>query len=267
LDSLIASEDVLLTEEAAVGGTAVDIVAKPEEIEGGGVLKQNVGMMISAIARAWRSRPIDGLEILPRDMPKGGLGGSGGGGGPAMIKNGEFGTDLNYWTAKNAYGGFSSFGSVVPDALSADGKFAVMHTGTWDAGVQGSIQQTFNVNVAKEMTFSVLYNFITTEVNYLTGGSGAHFNDNAIVTLSHSDGTVQFGLFESVNSSTFMPVTGLPNMINNGRGQDGSQTGWIARNSGPILFATGNYTVRIEVNDVSDACVDSAMLVDMVGLQ
>lgn len=261
LSELVNSQDVLLSEEAA-SGIAVDIVENPSEIRGGGILKQKIGLLISQIAQAWRNNPTWGLENLPRELaPRWGrLNNTG-------IRNGEFTTDLSGWNSQFAYAGATSFGDIVPDAATIDGAFAVAYSGTWDEGSQGYIEQTFRINKAQEMSFSVLYNFVTTEINYLVGGSGPHFNDNAIITLTFEDGTVQFGLFESVNSSTLQPATNLPYVINNGRGQNGSQTGWRAFHSDPITFARGNYTVRIEVNDVSDLYVDSAILVDMVGLE
>ncbi len=262
MDDLLLSEDIVLTPSAMTGG-AVEIVARPEEVRGGVTLKQKIGILISSLVKIWKTRPIDGLELLPRDLIQRLFGSSGG----TSITNAEFTTDLSGWTSLNAYAGASAFGTVTPAATSTDNRFAVTYSGTWDAGNQGYIEQTFHVNTPKNMTFSVLYNFITTEINAAVGGSGAHFNDNALVTLTHADGTVQFGLFESVNSSTLIPVSGLPNLINAGRGQTGGQTGWITKSSDVLSFDAGDYTVRIEVNDVSDFYGDSAMLVDMVGLQ
>ena len=258
LDSLIQSQDVVLSEDALAEGTPAELVSQPSAITGKGVLKQKIGLLISQLAQ-WRLRPIDGLEILPRDLiPRWGLIA---GKGP-LIVNEEFTNNLNGWTTSNAYAGATSFGSIVPDPVSKDNAFAVAHTGLWDAASQGFIEQSFKVNTPKEMTFSVLYNFVTTK------GGVTYFNDNAIISISHEDGTVTYGLFESTNSSTFIPVTGLPsNIINGGRGQNGNQTGWVQRSSDPILFDRGNYKVRIEVNDVYDEYVDSAILVDMVGLE
>lgn len=273
LDDLVNSSDVVIS-ESAQGGAAVAIVAHPEDIEGGIALK-SMGLTMQAIVAAWKNNdPIVGLGSLMRDASPGNPPVAGGG----LIENGEFTTDLTGWTVANriyggatAYGGASSFGSIVAPVGSVDGRFAVVHTGTWDQSRQGSIEQGFRVNQPTSATFTVGYNFVTTEdVSVMPGAPNSQFNDNAIINVFINDGTgsVLFSTYDSRNSSTFMPAYDLPTVINGGRGQNGYQTGWQTASSGTLLFDRNTqYKVRIEVNDVSDDVIDSALLVDRIGLQ
>lgn len=260
MEDLLASSDVVLSENA-MSGAPVAIVAHPEAAEGGKFLKTNFGLTIAALIRAWKQNARAGLELLPRDLIPRPTGTSGG----SLITNAEFTTDVSGWTAVNAYGGATDFGPILAPGTSVDGKFAVAHTGPWDNSNQGSLTQTVRVNTPQDMMFTVSYNFITTEwsQNY-----GTQFNDNATVTVSDPSGAnVKFALFESLNSSAFTPVSGLPETLNNDRGNTGGTTGWLTSSSETIFFDRGDYKIRIEVNDVSDKTIDSAILVDMVSLQ
>lgn len=266
LEDLVNSSDVIMSEKAQ-GGAAVAVVEHPENFEGGIKLAGGQGITMQAIISQWKLDPVGGLGTLMRDAAQGNAPVAAGG----LIQNGEFTTDLAGWTVANmsyggasAYGGASSFGPIVAPAGSVDGRFAVVHTGTWDQSNHGSIEQGFRVNQATSATFTIGYNFITTEDN------AAQFNDNGIINVYLNDGTgtVMFGAFDSKNSSTFTPVSGLPLVLNGGWGQNGFQTGWQTASSGTLFFNKNmDYSVRIEVNDVSDRVLDSAILVDMVGLQ
>jgi hypothetical protein len=264
LEALLASSDVVLSESAR-SGVAIEIAAQPREILGG------VGNGNGGTPPGQGGTPPGlgggtppgqgGTPPGQGGTPPGQGGGSGGGG---LLTNMEFTTGVTGWTAINAYGGATSFGSVVPDASSLDGAFAVAHTGIWGAASYGSLEQSFTVSSSTSANFSVLYNFITTEWG---STSGAQFNDMASVTITNPDGTYAFRLVESAQGSQLFPVSGLPTTINGGRGQEGGQTGWVVGSSGPLVFGTGTYTIRIDVTDAADVYVDSAILVDRVGLQ
>lgn len=258
LEALLTSSDVVLSKDAA-SGVPVKLVEDPGKIEGGVVLRNDLGLTISAIAKAWKGNPISGLEQLPRDLAGGG---GGGGGATDLLRNGEFTTDVSGWTAANAYGGEISFGPIAAPAGSSDGRFAVVHTGSGSV-MQGSLEQRIRINSPANAAFLVRYNFVSTE---WMGSSGGKYNDNAVITLrDNQSNEIRFGLFESVNGSTMSPVSGLPDVIS-GNGQNGGQTGWLTQSSALLFFDRGNYTVSIEVNDVSDGYYDSALLVDAVSL-
>lgn len=271
MEDLLASSDIVLSEDAQ-SGAPVAVAAHPEQAEGGISLKA-LGLKMQALIAAWKLDPVGGLGAFLRENRLINAPVAGGG----LIQNGEFTTDLAGWTVANrlyggasAYGGASSFGPIVAPAGSVDGKFAVVHTGTWDQSSHGQIEQTFRLNQPTSATFTVVSNFITTEP--MTGNAG-QFNDNGIINVYINDGTgsILFTAFDSRNSSTWIPVTDLPLVLNGDRAagvNSGNQTGWLTATSGTIFFDRNtNYNVLIEVNDVSDATYDSAILVDMVGLQ
>lgn len=264
LEALLASSDVVLC-EAAQSGAAVEIAAEPSDILGGvgngnGGTPPGQGGTPPGLGGGTPPGQGGGTPPGQGGTPPG----QGGGGGGALLSNMEFTNGVTGWTTINAYGGATSFGSILPDAASLDGAFAVAHTGIWGEASYGSIEQSFTISSSTSANFSVLYNFITTEWG---STSGAQFNDMASVTISNPDGTYAFRLVESAQGSQLFSVTGLPSVINGGRGQDGGQTGWVVGASGPLVFGTGTYTVRIDVSDAADSFVDSAILVDRVGLQ
>ncbi len=270
VDALLASSDIVLS-EAAMEGVAVNLVPEPSGVIGGAPGNGNGngnggGPPFTPPGQGGTAPGQGGTPPGQGGTPPG----QGGGGQVVpLITNGEFTTDLTGWTAINAIGGVTSFGSITPAVGSVDGAFAVAHTGPWDASAYGMIEQNFTVAVATTNTFNVLYNFVSTEwaSEQMGSGSGPEFNDQStIVLISNADGTATFSLGEAVNTSAHVPVTGLPSYINDGRTQNGYQTGWLVGSSGPLYFAPGNYTVRIEVMDAGDSWADSAILVDRVGL-
>jgi hypothetical protein len=268
LDALLASSDLVLS-EAAREGVAVELVMNPGEVLGAAPprnFRQYLRSQGITIRELRQQNPGNWRELLKalRDEWRAIRNGGGGGGGGSLITNPEFTTDVSGWTAINAYGGATSFGSIVPDAASVDGSFAVAHTGVWTDAAYGMLEQTFNVSSSTTANFAVLYNFVTTEWG---STSGAQFNDAATVTLTNASGAVQFRLIESALGSQLFAATDLPTIMNGGRGQTGGQTGWVVGSSGPLVFAPGVYTIRIDVGDAADAALDSAILVDRVGLQ
>lgn len=256
-EELIFSRDVVL-EPAAASGAPVSIVARPARIDAGRRDDPNRGRLIAAIIEAWKANP---NGMLPRDLiPRPGNRIS-----DQRIGNGEFTADVGGWTAVNAYGGAASFGAIAPAASSADGRFAVLHTGPWDDAAQGSLEQIFRVHRPAELSVALLYNFVTTE---WPQQYGQQWNDNAAIVIHNVAGTeVKFAFSTSLNEAEFTPVSGLPEVINAGRGQSGGTTGWRRVGADPLYYARGEYRIRIEVNDVADRRNDSALLVDQVSLR
>lgn len=185
-----------------------------------------------------------------------------------LVLNNEFSQNLDHWTADNAFV-TDKFGSIRASALSADGRFAAVHTGYGDLNDRGSIEQAVTVPMARNATFSLLYNFVTTE--YPTW-VGSWYNDYFQVVLTGPSGERTFGMAQFLNSTPFSLVTGLPGDVLEGWNyQNGSpvggQTGWQVRNAGGLALKSGIYKLRIEVRDVGDRIVDSAVLVDRVSLK
>lgn len=185
-----------------------------------------------------------------------------------LIKNHEFTHDLSDWDSRSAYV-TSSFGPIRASALSNDGVFAAVHTGYSGSNNLGFLEQSIPVPMARNAILSALYNFVTTEFP-VWQGSG--YNDYFQVTLTGPSGEKTFKMAEFLNSSTFEAVSGLPEGVVDGwfpgaTPVTGGQTGWRMFNQGALALKNGIYKLRIEVRDVGDNIVDSAILVDRVSLR
>jgi hypothetical protein len=176
-----------------------------------------------------------------------------------LILNNEF-KDLSNWEYKNAFT-TSHFGPITADPnMSFDKIFAVVHTGLGESSNQGYLEQSINIPMSRNATFSMLYNFVTCEYPQWYGSK---FNDNVKVKIVGPSGDLILDFSKELNSSSFSFVNGLPGDVLDHTW--GGQTGWLLFTK-DLLFKNGIYKLRIEVNDVSDNIFDSAVLVDRVGL-
>lgn len=186
-----------------------------------------------------------------------------------LIQNNEFTQGLAGWTGDGAYTA-TEFGPIRASAGSNDGVFAVVHNGDWDQRTQGSLNQSIQVPFARNASFNMLYNFVTTE---FPTWQGSEFNDHFKMTLSGPSGELELSKAEFLNSGSFTEVHGVPlfgwdYVFENGDWQVvGGQTGWQTFNYSKLPIKQGIYALRIEVNDVGDDVVDSAILVDRVSLR
>lgn len=186
-----------------------------------------------------------------------------------LIQNNEFTQGLAGWTGDGAYTA-TEFGPIRASAGSNDGVFAVVHNGDWDQRTQGSLNQAIQVPFARNASFNMLYNFVTTE---FPTWQGSDFNDHFKMTLSGPSGELELSKAEFLNSGSFTEVHGVPlfgwdYVFENGDWQVvGGQTGWQTFNYSKLPIKQGIYALRIEVNDVGDDIVDSAILVDRVSLR
>lgn len=185
-----------------------------------------------------------------------------------LIKNHEFTQGLFDWESRSAYV-TSSFGPIRASALSNDGVFAAVHTGYSGSNNLGFLEQSIPVPMARNAIFSALYNFVTAEFPVW---QGSQYNDYFQVTLTGPSGEKTFKMAEFLNNSTFEAVSGLPADVMDGwppgaTPVTGGQTGWRMFNQGALALKNGIYKLRIEVRDVSDNIVDSAILVDRVSLR
>lgn len=186
-----------------------------------------------------------------------------------LIQNNEFTQGLAGWTGDGAYTA-TEFGPIRASAGSNDGVFAVVHNGDWDQRSQGSLNQAIQVPFARNASFNMLYNFVTTE---FPTWQGSDFNDHFKMTLSGPSGELELSKAEFLNSGSFTEVHGVPlfgwdYVFENGDWQVvGGQTGWQTFNYSKLPIKQGIYALRIEVNDVGDDIVDSAILIDRVSLR
>lgn len=186
-----------------------------------------------------------------------------------LILNHEFADGLRHWehSEGSAYTA-TEFGPIRADArLSKDGIFGVAHNGFHDQRAQGHLQQQISVPMARSANFSILYNFVTTEY---PSWQGTVFNDNFKLILTGPSGEMALTAAEYLNSGSFTPVSGMP-LAGWDYDEDGKvlggQTGWHVFSHPRLPLKNGIYTLRIEVNDVGDEIVDSAILVDRVSLR
>lgn len=185
-----------------------------------------------------------------------------------LVKNNEFADGLAHWEHSGGAYTTDQFGPIRADpALSQDGIFAVAHNGYWGPRTQGHVQQAVQVPMARNAAFNMLYNFVTTE---FPTWQGSEFNDNFKLTLTGPSGELTMSKAEFLNSGSFRTVTGVPlwGWDYTAEGQViGGQTGWQVFSYRNLPLKSGIYTLRIEVNDVGDDIVDSAILVDRVSLR
>lgn len=187
-----------------------------------------------------------------------------------LILNHEFANGLQHWEHSDRGSAYTAteFGPIRADsALSKDGIFGVAHNGFHDQRAQGHLQQQIAVPMARSANFSILYNFVTTEY---PSWQGTVYNDNFKLILTGPSGEMALTAAEYLNSGSFTPVSGMPlggwDYDENGDVL-GGQTGWHVFSHPRLPLKNGIYTLRIEVNDVGDEIVDSAILVDRVSLR
>lgn len=188
--------------------------------------------------------------------------------GGELVTNNEFTTDLQGWDSHSAYV-TDEFGPIRASGLSKDGRFAAIHTGYSDNNNYGFIEQSLSVPLARNAGFSMLYNFVSTEFPVWVG---TEFNDTFQIVLTGPSGERTFSMAEFLNTSAFTPVTGLPEGILDGWGPGqtpvtGGQTGWKVQTASGLALKSGIYKLRIEIRDVGDDFVDSAVLVDRISLR
>ncbi|HHT9119775.1 MAG TPA: FecR family protein [Candidatus Hypogeohydataceae bacterium YC41] len=173
----------------------------------------------------------------------------------------NFSNGLGNWNSSNAFVA-NSFGPLTsPD----NSPFAVIHTG-FGGGEGGNnaglLSRGFNLLTPSDLNFGFQYNFITTEFPQYVG---SQFNDFFIaeVHTPNTGSAVGQGIIlahETVNSSTFTPVSGLPNVLDL---STGGQTGWKTVNT-PLSIPSGPSELHYHVHNVGDNSHDSAVLLDNV---
>ena len=142
--------------------------------------------------------------------------------------------------------------------FGAGARFAVIHTGWGDDQSEGLLEKGWNFTTSENRQISFDYNFITLEDPNISGNI---FNDEFIAELHLSDSTTVELAKETVNSSTFTPVSGLPTDILNS--DSGGQTGWKSVDTTESV-PSGITQLHFHVHDVVDNWMDSAVLIDSV---
>lgn len=169
----------------------------------------------------------------------------------------NFSAGLGNWSYSNAYT-TSAFGPLT----SPDGSiFGTIHTGLGDPANTGLLSKQFNLSVPLNLNISFQYNFVTTEYPEFVGSI---FNDFFTAEL-HTPGGGTINLAgETVNSSTFTSVSGLPtNVLDH---STGGKTSWKTVNM-TISAPSGTSELHFHVKDVGDNIFDSATLIDNVSVK
>jgi len=139
-----------------------------------------------------------------------------------------------------------------------DGKYmALLATGLGSqSGTNSELSRAFAVPAGKRR-LALDYNFVTEEFPEFVG---TVFNDNMRIDVLASDGTVIGSLYESVNSSSFLSVSGIDFP---GGDDTCGMTGWKKGVIDVSAVASGG-TIRVRVTDEGDSIYDSAALLDNI---
>jgi len=132
----------------------------------------------------------------------------------------------------------------------------------FSGATQGSImQQTVKLsNSVKALSFD--YNMVSEEPPEYVG---TPYNDTFIVEILDSKGNVlKEVVYESVNTSTWLPVSGFKLTVGQTSGRPAWQTGWKTASFDLTPYKGQIITLRFLVFDRGDSAFDSAALIDNV---
>jgi subtilisin family serine protease len=171
------------------------------------------------------------------------------------ILNGGFEDSLRGWQVSGAARSISSLGPVRP---RAGNKMAFITTGAGAAGgTTSTMVRRFPVLPGTDrLRISLDYNYLTEEYPEFVG---SQFNDQFQARIIAGDQVIPLAS-ESVNSSTFTPITGI-----DFPGGDSTlgQTGWKPA-SADVSIEPGTRYIVLEVTDLGDAIYDSVALIDNI---
>ena len=149
----------------------------------------------------------------------------------------------------------SGFSSV--ESFGSNANFAVLHTGFAGAEDNGFLKMTFTASSLGSIQTIFDYNFVTGEF-----GSSIK-NDAFIVKLISSDSSERVLLNEEAFFSTLTSVSDLPG--DTMETATGGATGWTTFDQTFTVLA-GLTTLLFDISDASDNRIDSAALLDNIGL-
>lgn len=173
----------------------------------------------------------------------------------SQIFSDNFSGGLTSWTNSSNAFTTSTFGTLT----SPDGSpFAVIHTGLGSLADSGLLSKQMDIASSQDTNFNFKYNFISTEYPRFVGSA---FNDYFKAEIHTPDGVTHVLAQETVNSSTFTPVSGLPTAVMDF--STGGQTGWKTVEK-TVATPSGTTVLHFHVQDVGDSVRDSAALIDNV---
>lgn len=158
----------------------------------------------------------------------------------------------------------SSYGSIKPS--QGNTIYAINNA---DA-VQTSIQKNFlvpNNVITDTANISSIVKFVTTEYPYYVG---SQFNDTGKVTITTPGGkSISYNLLDSsVNNSSFSQATGMPIPLSGFNLNDGAgETAWSSNTIFIPVAPGGTLKVKVEVTNVGDTALPSAVLINKLDVK
>ncbi len=250
-------------------GSWVDIAAPGENVlstkfEGGTTSKSGTSMaapLVAGVARViWNQHPgWSAAQVKQRlldtafDAP--GLKGKGIGKRIDAFEaffNGDFELGLEGWQHEGTCSPKTQLGPILPKSGK---KMAFCSTGPAGNQVAATLSKELNFVADSYFTIKFWYNFVSEEYPEFVGSI---FNDSVTIKLIAPDGSETILAQESINSSSFSPVSGI-----HFEGGDDTvgQTGWKPVNR-TISVTSGSGSYRIVIEDAGDDIFDTAILLD-----
>ena len=176
------------------------------------------------------------------------------------VFNGSFEVgDLSEWARTGTASSISSLGSIVPvDRNGHKERFGYVSTGPAADYVSSKLTQAFRIQSGvNSIPVSFDYNFVTEEYPEWVGSI---YDDGVNITLKTPSGSIVTLATESVNGSSFSPITGIDFP---GGDETVGMTGWKSKTvTVPVTEGEGEYQIFVE--DAGDDIYDSVILIDNI---
>lgn len=176
----------------------------------------------------------------------------------AATFNGGFESGFDGWQTTGTTSTIANLGPITPRSGQKMGQIS---NGPGGAVVTSSVAKSFGIDpvalVDGELKLSFQYNFISEEYPEYVGSS---YNDDFVAQIRTSNGTIFNLATESVNGTTFTPVSGIDFP---GGDSTAGQSGWkTASIDIPVSALAGSTGLELIISDQGDAVYDSVVLID-----
>jgi len=171
--------------------------------------------------------------------------------------NGDFEIGDDEWSVKGTCSVKSSLGPIKP---VNGNKMMFCSTGPEGDQVAATLNKTLNFVADSDFTIKFYYNFVSEEFPEFVG---TEFDDKLTIKLVAPDGSETILTQESINASSFFPVSGIDFQ---GGDDTVGQTGWKPI-SKTIAVKKGAGSYKIIIEDAGDDVYDSAVLLDNIRLK
>lgn len=176
------------------------------------------------------------------------------------VFNGSFEIgDLSEWTKTGTASSLTSLGPLVPqDRNGHKNRMGYVSTGPAGDFVSSTLSQDFTIQSGvSSIPVSFDYNFVTEEYPEWVG---TIYDDKLIITLKTPSGNTIELARETINTSSFIPVSGIDFP---GGDNTVGMTGWKAVTVNvPVTEGPGTY--KIFISDAGDDIYDSVVLIDNI---